>query len=118
MKKYIDVEEAEKVFKQMEENDVELYGVHISECFDADRAIDALKEIPAADVKEVKHGFYVGEYDGYADGAPVYVMWYCSECECRFEDWDEEPTYNYCPNCGARMDFLKLNEGADIYDPV
>ena len=54
MKKYIDVEEAEKVFKQMEENDVELYGgVHIPECFDADRAIDALKEIPAADAKEV-----------------------------------------------------------------
>ena len=54
MKKYIDVEEAEKVFKQMEENDVELYGgVHISECFDADRALDALKEIPAANVKEV-----------------------------------------------------------------
>lgn len=55
-------------------------------------------------VRPVVHGHYIGEYDGYADGNPVYDMWYCSECGCFFEDWDEKPTYNFCPNCGARMD--------------
>lgn len=60
-------------------------------------AIDALKQEP------VRHGKYIGtEFDGYADGCPVYYEWKCSECGCVFEE--EEPTYNYCPNCGAKMD--------------
>ena len=70
------------------------------------RCIDPcdIRTLPAADVKPVVHGHYVGEYDGYADGSPVYDMWYCSVCGCYFEEWDEQPTYNFCPNCGARMD--------------
>ena len=62
-----------------------------------------LDNIQPADVRPVVRGHYVGEYDGYADGNPVYDMWYCSECGCFFEDWDEKPTYNFCPNCGADM---------------
>ncbi len=62
-----------------------------------------IKNIPAADVRPVVRGHYVGDYDGYADGAPVYDIWSCSVCGCFFEDWDEKPTYNYCPNCGADM---------------
>ena len=51
---------------------------------------------------ERKKGRFIGtEYDGYADGNPVYYAWECSECGCVFED--EEPTYNFCPNCGADM---------------
>ena len=52
--------------------------------------------------KERRRGRFIGTwYDGYADGNPVYDEWECSECGCVFED--EEPTYNYCPNCGADM---------------
>ena len=65
--------------------------------------ISNLKKITVANVRPVVRGHYVGEYDGYADGNPVYDMWYCSECGCCFEDWDEKPTYNFCPNCGADM---------------
>jgi len=62
-----------------------------------------LMDVPSADVAPVRHGKYIGtEFDGYADGCPVYYEWKCSECGCVFEE--EEPTYNYCPNCGARMD--------------
>ena len=61
-------------------------------------------EVPAADVRPVVHGHYIGEYDGYADGNPVYDMWYCSECGCVFEDWDEKPTYNFCPNSGCAIE--------------
>lgn len=64
----------------------------------------AIKSMPAADAEEVRHGYYQGEADGYADGAPVYDMWYCSECGHYFEECDEKPTYNYCPYCGAKMD--------------
>ena len=55
------------------------------------------------DVPERNVGKWIGtEFDGYADGYPVFYEWKCSECGCIFED--EEPTYNYCPRCGAKMD--------------
>lgn len=64
---------------------------------------NALKMITAP-----KHGKFIGtEYDGYEDGHPVYYEWKCSECGCVFEE--EEPTYNYCPNCGAQME-VRANE--------
>jgi len=57
---------------------------------------------PSAQPQRMR-GRYIGtEYDGYADGCPVYYEWKCSVCGCTFED--EEPNYNFCPNCGARMD--------------
>lgn len=47
-------------------------------------------------------GKWIGtEFDGYADGNPVYYEWKCSACGCVVED--EEPTWNYCPNCGCQM---------------
>ena len=62
-----------------------------------------MDRIAAADVAPVRHGLFLGtEYDGYADGNPVYYEWQCSVCGCIFED--DEPTYNFCPYCGAKMD--------------
>lgn len=50
-------------------------------------------EVPAADVKEVVHGKWLINCDGYYP--------YCSVCT-------EEPKggnmTKYCPNCGAKMD--------------
>lgn len=64
---------------------------------------DRVDAMPTVEAEPVKHGKYIGtEFDGYADGCPVYYEWKCSECGCVFEE--EEPTYNYCPNCGAKMD--------------
>lgn len=28
----------------------------------------------------------------------------CSVCHCECEDWENKPTYNFCPNCGAQME--------------
>lgn len=57
-------------------------------------------KIPAADVAPVRHGHWTGtEYDGYADGNPVYTMFECSECGVEYGQ--EE---HYCPWCGAKMD--------------
>ena len=67
--------------------------------------IDALNNIPAADVVEVVHGHWVGlEYDGYADGNPVYDLWECSECGNEVRGEDVPDTHPYCNGCGARMD--------------
>ena len=64
-----------------------------------DDAIEAISMLPSA---EPKKGQWYGIYDGYADGNPVYDEWECSCCGFIIED-DNEPTWNYCPNCGAKM---------------
>lgn len=68
----------------------------VSEC------AEIIRDLPPAQ-PERKKGHYIGEADGYADGELVYDIWSCSECGCYFEDWDEQPTYSFCPNCGADM---------------
>ena len=53
---------------------------------------------------ESQRGEWVGiEYDGYADGLPVYDLWQCSNCgeEVRGEDVPE--THPYCQSCGIKM---------------
>lgn len=34
--------------------------------------------------------------------AIIYEDWKCSDCGCTVEDG--KPVWNYCPNCGAKMD--------------
>lgn len=66
-----------------------------------DDILEMIEAMPTVE-PERKTGTFIGtEYDGYADGNPVFCEWKCSECGCVFED--EEPTYNFCPNCGADM---------------
>ena len=62
----------------------------------------AILDIPAADVVPVKHGHWISLDDYFEDAQ-------CSECgdalvigDCSFNDFCE--CYNYCPNCGAKMD--------------
>ena len=53
---------------------------------------------------EVKQGEWIPtEYDGYADGCPVWDLWECSECHEEHRG-DEETLTCYCPHCGAKMD--------------
>lgn len=50
-------------------------------------------------------GKWIGlEYDGYADGNPVYDLWECSNCgnEERGEDVPEQNPFCRC--CGAKME--------------
>ncbi len=62
-------------------------------------------EFPTIDAAPVRHGRWIGtEYDGYADGFPVYDAYECSVCGTEYDTDDGEITYNYCPHCGARMD--------------
>ena len=70
-----------------------------SEC----EMMSLLRCIPAADVRPVVKAEWYGEADGYADGELVYDMWSCPICGKRFEEWEEKPDWNFCPNCGADM---------------
>jgi rubrerythrin len=59
---------------------------------------------------EVRHGRWIPtEYDSYADGAPVWDKWECSECS--HEHSGEENTLTaFCPDCGARMNDDEIAE--------
>ena len=62
-----------------------------------DRAQRAILDAPAADVAPVRHGRWV-EKEKYTFG----IMYDCSLCEDRI--LDNGHPWNYCPNCGAKMD--------------
>ena len=58
---------------------------------------------------EQKHVRWIPtEYDSYADGAPVWDKFECSECG--HEHSGEEDTLTaFCPDCGAKMDGKDIN---------
>ena len=58
---------------------------------------EAIQKLPSADVAPVVHGRWI-EQEKYTFG----VMYDCSICGDRI--LDNGHSWNYCPNCGARMD--------------
>lgn len=56
--------------------------------------IEYVEGLPAADVAEVRHGYWDDSLDGLTP--------YCSVCRCTHRCLIRRPIY--CPNCGARMD--------------
>ena len=83
------------------------------ECFGMksmkNRALDTLRNIPAADVVKIRHGKWVWDENGVDWGLGA---WECSECHHKPETWWEADKGNpyrcagskFCPNCGAKMD--------------
>ena len=58
-----------------------------------------INSIPAADVVEVRHGRWMD-----AESDDECIVWHCSECSYPVKTIGGYPIYQYCPNCGARMD--------------
>ena len=58
---------------------------------------EKINEIPAAEVAQVRHGRWI-EQEKYTFG----VLYDCSICVNRI--LDNGHSWNYCPNCGCRMD--------------
>lgn len=63
---------------------------------------DIINEQPIADVQEVKHGEWLKPSNDSVDSK----QWICSECKGLTETayYCGHCYYNYCPNCGARME--------------
>lgn len=102
--------DADKLTKKLDELYAEVEGIDFSgvEGFhlfqdgivDAQYAVD---EMPTIDAEQVKHGHWIGvEYD---DNDLCFVS-KCSECGEVFEK-TEDGNWNYCPNCGAKMERRK-----------
>lgn len=69
---------------------------------------ERIKQIPAADVAQVVHGYNTGRCR----------IFNCSECGYGVDDIFQEDEhnysveeFNYCPNCGARMDLEMMHRG-------
>lgn len=62
---------------------------------------DEIDKIPTADVVEVKHGRWIKDRLCSTSGG-TYGVRRCSVCEDYYQDIGYG--WNYCPNCGARMD--------------
>lgn len=72
-----------------------------------------IARFPTIEAEPVRHGTWIGiEYDGYADGCPVYDLWECSECKHEHKG-EEDTLTDYCPDCGAKMDGGADNAKAD-----
>ena len=65
-----------------------------------------ISEIPAVDAAPVRHGRWIKKKrKTYPDG---YV---CSECDDYiYETWADYTDFNFCPNCGAKMDLEAKHE--------
>lgn len=70
-----------------------------------------IAEAPEVEAEPVRCGRWIPtEYDSYADGAPVWDKWECSDCG--HEHSGEEDTLTaFCPDCGARMDATDTDIG-------
>ena len=72
------------------------------------RTMEAIKSLPDADVVPVVHGKWIPhseksrEYIGTVLIHVMYDYWLCDTCGYRVENG--QPMYNFCPNCGAKMD--------------
>lgn len=81
-----------------------LKGVELFQCGWAEiEAVqtDYIERLPAADVAEVVHGQWI---DGAEDFTCGNHNAECSICRC-YVSWDGcDEDFNYCPNCGAKMD--------------
>lgn len=70
---------------------------------------DYLKSLPTVEAKPMIHGYNRHEeYKGYCE-------FWCSECGFLIFEYhegdDDIREFSYCPNCGAKMDGKKVQDG-------
>lgn len=64
----------------------------------ADEIVDFLKRLPTADVVEVRHARWINDCNEYFPDIK------CELCGQRKPILLGNFSFNYCPNCGAKMD--------------
>lgn len=103
MNEYISREAVLKAFKLKVKNPKKDYQRGMQDAIDC-LIPEVIADIPSADVKPVKRGYWeeVIDYGGWGD-----THYRCSVCG---EEWyleDGKPkdnNMNFCPHCGAKMD--------------
>ncbi len=95
MARYIDEALVNAKLKEICDNSATLYGKEYGGR--AEKFARLTEDIPTADVEEVRHGHWI-----WLEGN----LYECSECPAKTEVDEKmnEPLYQFCPYCGARMD--------------
>lgn len=90
-------------------SELKCFDVAVNFVLDVCHASGLSLEVSAAIATELYHmgyqkqveGEWIGiEYDGYADGYPVYDVFECSVCG---NEWRGDEPPNFCPDCGTKM---------------
>ena len=96
MDEYISREALLKAVEKMDRLDKETNTQYE---YDKEGYILLIQNAPAADVEEVKHGYW---YE--IDSDVGWELVGCSVCRKEYSLCEGEDKPNYCPHCGAKMD--------------
>lgn len=106
MARYID---ADALYRRVKEK-TNPYGNPTLDYESGVKVLNMIEQTPTADVVEVKHGEWrkpLGDNGtGWNCGGEIKQILGCSCCGHFFQN----APYNYCPNCGAKMDVKRKNE--------
>lgn len=81
-----------------------LDGYDLAEALDAIENKEKLSPVTLQQKGHWEHGKEISrEYRGQTLVNINYIDWHCSNCHCVVEQ-SIKPKWNYCPNCGARME--------------
>ena len=73
--------------------------------------VEDIEKIPTADVEEVRHGEWqyeqLDEYKFYKVTCPYCEAYYYGN----YDAYHDPDDFNYCPNCGAKMDGERSENG-------
>lgn len=73
--------------------------LHMTRCPTWNEVYNAIGELPSADVVQVVHGKWIDEDPAFAE-----YFANCSVCGYEIDVHNERGYFNFCPNCGAKMD--------------
>lgn len=79
-----------------------IYGSGYSNEERENDVVDMIESIPAADVRPVVRGHWIGTKEAEEMG-DIMKEFTCSVCGCCEWDCTESESFNFCPNCGADM---------------
>ena len=80
--------------------------------------IDEALDMAIKALEEQKTGKWIGiEYEGYADGNPVYDVYECSSCGY-VHNGESDTLSDYCPDCGAKMETGALDGKAIDFEKL
>lgn len=71
-------------------------------CDEPADAYQFIRGFPAADVRPVVRGHWIGPKEA-EDMGDIMKEFTCSACGCCEWDCTESESFNFCPNCGADM---------------
>ena len=96
----------EAVIKAMENNSymVEVYGTK-TKIIDRMMMCCEIAELPTIEAVPVVHGSW--ERTDITEDEDGWALYRCSCCDWHttcYYSFSASPTYNFCPNCGAKMD--------------